>query len=212
MSIKKEKFIKELKNLFPDARWELNYETPFQLLCAVMWSARTTDIQVNKTTAKFFDTFREPQDAIALWEEWIRDKIKTIWLYKSKAKNTYKTAKTLIKEHNSKVPDKLEELIKLDWVWIKTAKVVLLELYWQPYLAVDTHVHRTLNRLEFVDTKTPEQTDKKIDEVFSKKDIVNLHHLLIFFGRYMCKSQNPDCEKCPFIKNCKLQKEKHLNK
>lgn len=209
MSIKNKEFIEKLKEMFPDAKWELNYKTPFQLLCAVMWSAQTTDIQVNKATSKFFNNYKEPIDAINLWQEWIREKIKTIWLNKWKSKNTYLTAQILIEKYNSKIPDNIEELVELPWVWIKTAKVVLLELYNKPYLAVDTHVHRTLNRLDFVDTKTPLQTDKKVEKIFNKKEIWELHHLLIFFWRYFCKAQNPNCETCPFQKKCKFYKQKN---
>lgn len=206
--IKNKDFIEKLQEMFPEARWELNYETPFQLLCAVMWSAQTTDIQVNKATSKFFNEYKEPLDAIYLWEEGIRERIKTIWLNRWKAKNTLATAEILVNKYNSEVPSTIEELIELPWVWVKTAKVVLLELYWKPYLAVDTHVHRTLNRLWLVNTKYPDQTDKLVDKIFTEEEIWKLHHLLIFFWRYLCKSQKPECEKCPFQWYCKFYKQK----
>lgn len=209
MSIKNSEFIETLQKMFPDARWELNYETQFQLLCAVMWSAQTTDIQVNKATSKFYNTYRDPIDAVNLWERWIRECIKTIWLNKWKAANTFKTAQILIEKYDSKIPDTIEELVELPWVWVKTAKVVLLELYGKPYLAVDTHVHRTLNRLWFVNTKYPEQTDKLTNDIFSEEEIAKLHHLLIFFWRYFCKAQKPNCETCPFKNKCKYYKEKN---
>lgn len=204
------KFLTEnLEKMYWDARIELNYETPFQLLVAVMWSAQTTDIQVNKATAKFFDKMREPEDLIKMWESELKKNIWTLGFFNTKAKNAIKTAIILRDNFNSKIPSDIETLVELPWVWIKTAKVVLSELYNQPYLAVDTHVHRVLNRLRFVDTKLPEQTDKKLDSIFSDNDKRKMHHQLILFWRYFCLAKNPKCEEeCPFSSGCKYYNEK----
>jgi len=203
-----QKFLADtLNKMYPNAKTELNYNTEFQLLCAVMWSAQTTDKQVNKATNQFFDDYKIPEDAIKIWLKNLTKNISTLWFYKTKAKNTYKTAEILIKQHNSKVPKNFDDLIALPWVWIKTAKVVLAVLQNAHYLPVDTHVHRVLNRLWFVDTKTSEQTDKLAKNMFTKTNLVKLHHTLILFWRYFCTARKPKCEEnCPFKNNCKYYK------
>lgn len=208
----KQKLCLELQKMFENDKIELNYSTDFQLLCAVMWSAQTTDIQVNKASEKIFDRLKTPKDAIKLWEKTIRESISSLWFFNTKAKHTLQTAKILEEKYNWEIPQNLEELITLPWVWIKTAKVVLSNLYDLPYLAVDTHVHRVLNRLWFVKTKTAEQTDKKAEEIFDNSELLWLHHRLVLFWRYFCKAQKPNCENnCPFKNDCNYYK-KELKK
>jgi len=153
--------------MFPDAVTELNYENNFQLLIAILMSAQTTDIQVNKANQTFFQILKTPEDGIKLGIEKIQEYIKTIGFYKNKAKNIYTTCKILIEKHNSIPPKTLEELTKLAGVGIKTAKVFLAVTEDAPYLAVDTHVHRVLNRFGIVNTKTPEETDKRAEKIFA---------------------------------------------
>ena len=117
--------------------------------------------------------------------------------------------KDLYLDFDSKIPDNLEDLIKLSWVWIKTAKVVLWVLHNAPYIAVDTHVHRVMNRLWIVSTKTPEETDKEIHKILSEKQKTNSHHALVLFWRYICKAKKPDCKNCSLQKNCKYFLEKN---
>ena len=200
---KKINFVKEkLFKMYPENKTELKYENPYQLLVAVMMSAQTTDKQVNKANEKFFKVLKSPQDAINLWVDKIKEYIKTIWFYNNKAKNIYGTSKILLEKYNWEIPKNLEELVKLPWVWIKTAKVVLAVLYNQPYLPVDTHVHRVLNRLWIVKTKTPLETDKKAALILDKDATWKLHHSLIFFGRYHCTARKPKCDQCPFTEIC----------
>lgn len=136
-----------LKTLIPNPRIELNYQTPFQLLVAVMMSAQTTDVQVNKVNEIFFQYLKEPKDVNTLGQEKIQSLISSIGFYKNKAKFIYQTGNILLSQYNSQVPDDIQILTSLPGVGIKTAKVVLSNLYDRPYLAVDTHVHRVLNRL-----------------------------------------------------------------
>lgn len=201
-------FVKEkLFKMYPENKTELKYENPYQLLVAVMMSAQTTDKQVNKANEKFFKVLKSPQDAINLWVDKIKEYIKTIWFYNNKAKNIYETSKILLEKYNWEIPKNLEELVKLPWVWIKTAKVVLAVLYNQPYLPVDTHVHRVLNRLWIVKTKTPLETDKKAALILDKDATWKLHHSLIFFGRYHCTARKPKCDQCPFTEICEYYKQ-----
>ena len=201
-------FVKEkLFKMYPENKTELKYENPYQLLVAVMMSAQTTDKQVNKANEKFFKVLKSPQDAINLWVDKIKEYIKTIWFYNNKAKNIYETSKILLEKYNWEIPKNLEELVKLPWVWVKTAKVVLAVLYNQPYLPVDTHVHRVLNRLWIVKTKTPLETDKKVPLILDKDATWKLHHSLVFFWRYHCTAKKPKCDKCPFTEICEYYKQ-----
>lgn len=199
-------FIENLEIMFPNAKCELDFETPFQLVRAVIMSAQTTDKQVNKISPKLFKEISEASDVEKLWLEKIEKYIKKIWLYRNKSRFIFETWKKISSEFNWIVPDNIKDLQTLSWVGIKTAKVVMAVLYNWPYLAVDTHVHRVLNRLWFVHTKTREQTDKRAEILFSLDDKSRLHHLLIFFWRYHCTSRNPKCETCPFTNICKYYK------
>ena len=189
----------ELKKMFPHSKTELKYKNHLQLLVSTVLSAQSTDKQVNKATKPFFEVFKTPEDWVKLWEDWIREFIKTIWLYRNKAKFVYKLSQMLVWK---KMPNTIEWLKELPWVWVKTAKVFLAETENWPYLAVDTHVHRVLNRLWFVKTKLPEQTDKVADKIFEDEDKRQLHHSLIFFWRYHCLARKPKCETCPFFGRC----------
>ena len=195
-----------LFKMYPENKTELKYENPYQLLIAVLMSAQTTDKQVNKANEKFFQVVKKPEDAVNLGIDKIKEYIKTIWFFNTKAKNIYLTSKILLEKYNWEIPKTLEELTQLPWVWIKTAKVVSAILYNAPYLPVDTHVHRVLNRLGIVNTKTPLETDKKAAKVLDKDATIKLHHSLIFFGRYHCTARKPKCDKCPFTSFCKYYK------
>ncbi len=191
----------ELNKLFPDAKTELYYENNFQLLIAILMSAQATDKQVNKVNKVFFKKLQKPKDWVEMWIEKIKSYIKTISFFNNKSTYIYKTCEKLVKVDN-KIPKKIEELTKFPWVWIKTAKVFLAVSEDAPYIWVDTHVHRVLNRLWLVKTKTPLQTDKKISKNFTKKDHSMLHNSLVLFGRYYCKAQKPNCKKCVFKEKC----------
>lgn len=201
--------ISQLDELFPNPKTELYYHTEFQLLVAIIMSAQSTDKQVNKINETFFTKFSTPKELYELWEEEIKNHINKIGLYNTKSKNIFLTAKMLGENYEEKIPANLEELQKLPWVGIKTAKVWLSIIKNAPYLAVDTHVHRVLNRLGIVKTKTPLETDKIAEKKLKKEDVAKLHHTLILFGRYYCTAKKPKCKNCVLLHFCPY-KEKNL--
>lgn len=201
-----EHFKNTLFEMFPDAKTELNYENEFQLLIAILMSAQTTDKQINKVNRNFFLYLKTPQDWINMWADEIREFIDSISFYNNKAENIYKTCKLLLSDYNWEVPHDIIQLQKLPWVWVKTAKVFLAVIDDAPYLWVDTHVHRVLNRVWFVTTKNALETDKIADTIFSREDLSMLHNTLIFFGRYQCMARKPQCESCKLQNICKYYK------
>ena len=204
-------FAKKLNEMFPDAKTELYYKNEFQLLIAILMSAQATDKQVNIVNRNFFEFLIKPSDAKELWLEEITEFINSISFFNNKAKNILKTCEILEKKYNSKIPKTIEELITLPWVWIKTAKVFLAVILDAPYIWVDTHVHRVLNRLWLVKTKTPLETDKKISKNFTKTDHAKLHNTLVLFWRYHCQARKPKCETCPFSEKCNFYKKTNSN-
>lgn len=192
----------ELNKLFPDAWIELKHENEFQLLIAILLSAQTTDKQVNKVTEELFKELKMPKDWLRLWEEKIKQYIKSLWFFNNKAKNVYKTSEILVKKYDSQVPKDLDKLMELPWVWVKTAKVFLAFSDNAPHIWVDTHVHRVLNRLWLVKTKSPLETDREISKWFTKKDHAMLHHRLVLFWRYYCTARKPKCNECPLKWKC----------
>lgn len=200
-------FCSEIFKMYPDVETELEYENNFQLLVAIIMSAQTTDKQVNKVNSVFYKYLKTPLDWVKMWEDKIREYIKAVNFFNNKAKNIFKTCEILSKKE---IPKTISELTKLPWVWIKTAKVYLAVVYNKPFLAVDTHVHRVLNRVWIVKTSSPLETDKKAEKIFSTENLAQLHNSLIFFGRYHCIAQKPKCGTCPIIDICSF-KEKNLN-
>ena len=188
--------------MYPDAKTELNYWNEFQLLIAIIMSAQTTDKQVNVVNRNFFRALKEPDDGIKLWVEWISRYIDTVSFYNNKSKNIYKTCIKLRDEYSSKVPKTIPELTWLYGVGIKTAKVFLSIIEGAPYMGVDTHVHRVLNRVWITKTKTPEQTDKVAEKVLTNEDLAKLHHTVIMFGRYHCIARKPKCHECKMTQVC----------
>ena len=197
----------EIFKMFPDAKAELNFENNFQLLIAVLMSAQTTDKQVNRVNQNFFKFLKKPEDWVKMWVEKIEKMINSIWFFRNKAKNIFKTCE-ILSEKNLENFHEISDLIQLPWVWIKTAKVFLSVTKWWQYLAVDTHVHRVLNRVWIVYTKSPEETDKIAEKIFTKEDLWPLHHGLIFFWRYHCVARKPNCENCPIQDSCKFFQKK----
>ena len=197
-----------LNNMFPDAKTELYYNNEFQLLIAILMSAQATDKQVNKVNKVFFEHLIEPSNAKNIWLQKIKDFIQSISFFNNKSSNIIKTSEILENEYNSIPPKTIEQLIKLPWVWIKTAKVFLAVTLDAPYIWVDTHVHRVLNRLWLVKTKNPLETDKKISTWFTKENNSMLHNTLVLFWRYQCIARKPKCESCPFREKCNFYKKK----
>ena len=211
-----------LQKLFPDPQTELNYSNPFQLIVAVVLSAQTTDKQVNKVTDILFKKIKSPEDIIKLWQSQLTESIKSIWLYKWKAKNIFALAKIMIsqayinnfaKSRSKKLKNifdkywyyiayQIKELQNLPGVGEKTAKVVSHVLYGSKVIAVDTHVHRISNRLGLVKTNMPEQTSKLLEKVVPNKYKDFSHHALVLFWRYYCTAREPKCQQCELQKVC----------
>ncbi|QJA09542.1 endonuclease III [Romboutsia sp. CE17] len=200
------KILDELQVLYPDAKCELNYTTPFELLIATILSAQCTDVRVNIVTDAMFKKYNTPEAFNELSLEDIMQEIKTCGLYKSKAQKIKETSRKLCEEYKGQVPDTLEELVKLPGVGRKTAGVVLSNAFNIPAIAVDTHVFRVANRIGIVNTSTPEKTEFALMEAIPKDRWSHSHHLLIFHGRRMCKARNPQCEICPVKNDCDYYK------
>lgn len=201
------KILDILEETYPDAKCELNYTTPFELLIATILSAQCTDVRVNKVTEEMFKKYNTPEAFAKLSIEEISEEIKSCGLYKSKAQKIKETSSKICEFYNGQVPDSLDELIKLPGVGRKTANVVLSNAFGQDALAVDTHVFRVANRIGIVNTTTPEKTEFPLMKVIPKKRWSHSHHLLIFHGRRICKARKPECEICPIQKYCKYYKE-----
>ncbi|MAH05292.1 MAG: endonuclease III [Alphaproteobacteria bacterium] len=195
-------FFSTLERLNPEPEGELDWVNPFTLLVAVVLSAQATDVGVNKATGPLFQVADTPEKMYALGEDKIRDYIKTIGLFNTKAKNVYKLCEILIKEYDSDVPQSRDELVKLPGVGRKTANVVLNIAFGQPTIAVDTHLFRVSNRTGLAKAKTPEAVEKKLEKAIPKEFLRHAHHWLILHGRYICKARKPDCANCPVYAYC----------
>jgi endonuclease-3 len=180
----------------PKPQTELKYNTPFELLIAVMLSAQATDVSVNKATAKLFLIANTPQALIDLGEERLKDYIKTIGLFNSKAKNVIKTCQLLISLHGGEVPDTREALEALPGVGRKTANVVLNTAFGQPTMAVDTHIFRVANRIGIAKGATPLAVEQALVKNIDKEFLQDAHHWLILHGRYVCTARKPHCPDC----------------
>ena len=180
----------------PEPRGELQHQDPFTLLIAVVLSAQATDAGVNKATPKLFAVADTPQKMVALGEIRLRELIKTIGLYRTKAKNIIALSRTLIAEHRGKVPHDREALQALPGVGRKTANVVLNNAFGEPVIAVDTHVFRVANRTALAPGKTPFEVEQSLEAVVPEKYKRHAHHWLILHGRYVCKALKPACGRC----------------
>lgn len=180
----------------PSPKTELNYSTTFELLVAVVLSAQATDVGVNKATAKLFPVANTPELIYALGVEGLKNYIKTIGLYNSKAENVIKLCKILIDEHNSEVPNQRELLEQLPGVGRKTANVVLNTAFGQPVMAVDTHIFRVSNRTKIATGKTVRAVEDKLVRLIPKPFLYDAHHWLILHGRYTCIARKPRCGSC----------------
>lgn len=195
--------LNKMYEMFPDAHCELNYETPFQLVVAVALSAQATDVSVNKATPALFEAFPTPEALAAASIDEIIDKIRTIGLYRMKAKNIKACAEQILERFDGQVPQTREELVSLPGVGRKTANVVLGEAFGIPAFAVDTHVERIAKRLRIykLDANVLEVEATLMKKV-PKELWVKTHHTMIFFGRYHCTARAPKCEVCPLLDMC----------
>ena len=185
-----------LREANPNPTTELHYNSPFELLIAVLLSAQSTDKGVNKATAGLFPVANTPQAMLDLGLDGIMEHTKTIGLYRSKSRHILQTSRQLLEKHGGEVPRTREELEELPGVGRKTANVVLNTAFGQPVIAVDTHVFRVANRTRLAPGKTVREVEDKLTRYTPKEFLHNAHHWLILHGRYTCKAQKPQCRTC----------------
>jgi endonuclease III len=251
----RDEILTEIFKLYPTKTIELDFDTPFQLLAAVMLSAQMTDKGVNKATKKLFEIVKTPADLLKLQQEKVEVMLRGVNYYRVKTKHLFMTAEKLTKDIQSKnkfvsnitacfaiqkeifkwetvwagwkpdtwwkqsiasfshlnrfgtfstksTKEALDYLQTLPWVGVKTAKVVLSHLYDMPFIGVDTHIHRVMNRMGIVKTKTPEETDKKLEKLLSEDQKRTMHHAIVLFGRYICTAKKCKCSETPLAKWC----------
>ena len=200
-----ELFYRKLKNENPNPKGELNYINSYTLLVAVVLSAQATDVSVNKATKNLFKIAKTPEQMLDLGEANLKNHIKTIGLYNSKAKNIINLSLMLKTKHRSIIPQDLETLQQLPGVGRKTANVVLNMAFGDPTIAVDTHVFRIANRTGLAEGKTPLEVEKILARITPNKFKHHAHHWLILHGRYVCKSRKPDCPNCVVREYCNFK-------
>ena len=205
---KREEFFKRLAAAMPEPKSELEHRTPFELLVAVVLSAQATDKSVNLATAKLYPVANTPEKIAALGAEGLEEYIRTIGLYRGKARNVVALSRILLDQHAGRVPRTREELEALPGVGRKTANVVLNVAFEELTIAVDTHVFRVANRTGLAPGKDPLEVEAKLLKVTPKKYLRNAHHYLILHGRYTCIARKPLCFKCPVYGQCEFKEKK----
>lgn len=195
----------KLRDQNPNPETELRYQSPFELLVAVILSAQATDVSVNKATDRLYPVASTPEAILALGVKGLKPFIKTIGLYNNKAENIIKTCRILIDLHDSQVPQTREELEKLPGVGRKTANVILNTAYGLPTIAVDTHIFRVANRTGIAKGKTPLEVEKRLLRLTPDEFRKDAHHWLILHGRYVCKARKPMCGECPIVDWCEYR-------
>ena len=186
----------------PEPKGELDYVNTYTLLVAVVLSAQATDVGVNKATKLLFEEADTPQKMLDLGEDHVRDRIKTIGLFRNKAKNVIAMSRLLVDKHGGDVPDNREALEELPGVGRKTANVVLNEAFGHPTIAVDTHIFRVGNRTKLAPGKTPDEVEARLMKITPEAFLKGAHHWLILHGRYLCKARKPECWRCPIEDLC----------
>lgn len=207
---KRVEILTRLRNENPHPTTELNYRTPFELLIAVILSAQATDKGVNKATEKLFSVANTPQAILELGLEGLKEYIKTIGLYNSKAENIIKTCRDLIEKHHGEVPENREALEALAGVGRKTANVVMNTAFGHPTIAVDTHIFRVANRIHFAPGKNVLEVEKKLLKVVPDEFKVDVHHWLILHGRYTCVARKPRCGSCIIEDLCEFKEKTEM--
>ncbi len=202
---KRREIFARLKAANPTPTTELEYATPFQLLIAVLLSAQATDKSVNIATRKFFPQYGTPEALLALGEEGLADYIKTIGLFRTKAKNAIATCKILIEQHGGQVPQTREALEALPGVGRKTANVVLNTAFGQTAMAVDTHIFRVSNRTGIAPGKNVLEVEQKLMKFVPSEYLLDAHHWLILHGRYVCVARKPKCPQCGISDLCEFK-------
>ena len=207
---KREEFFRRLAAAMPEPKSELEYTTPYELLVAVVLSAQATDKSVNLATAKLFPVANTPAKIVPLGVAGLEDYIRTIGLYRGKARNVVALSQLLLDKHGGKVPRTREELEALPGVGRKTANVVLNVAFEELTIAVDTHVFRVANRTGLAPGKDPLEVETKLLKVTPKKYLRHAHHYLILHGRYTCVARKPLCGSCPVYAQCEFAGKKKL--
>ncbi|GAF14397.1 endonuclease III [Bacillus sp. JCM 19045] len=201
--------IDQMGELFPEAECELVHKNPFELLIAVVLSAQCTDALVNKVTPRLFEKYKAPEDYVRVELEELEQDIRSIGLFRNKAKNIKKLSFSLIEDFAGVVPETREELESLAGVGRKTANVVTSVAFGVPAIAVDTHVERVSKRLGICRWKdNVRQVEETLQKKIKREDWSDAHHRLIFFGRYHCKAQSPKCPSCPLVSMCREGKKR----
>jgi len=204
--IKALKLIKLLNKSIKNPKTSLKYRNQFTLLTSVVLSAQCTDVNVNNVTKSIYKKYYTPKHFVDLGINKIRNLIKNIGLFNNKAKNLYNLSKILLEKHQSKVPNKFEELILLPGVGRKTANVVLNEAFKKPTIAVDTHVFRVSNRTGLTKGNNPAQVEKQLLSTLPSLHLKKAHHLILLHGRYVCKARKPLCKGCIIREICLYKK------
>jgi len=189
----------------PEPETELNYSNPYTLVVAVALSAQATDVGVNKATDKLFKAADTPEKMLALGEDGVREHIKTIGLFRNKAKNVIALSQMILDEFDGEVPQTRDELVRLPGVGRKTANVVLNEAFGQHTIAVDTHIFRVSNRTKLAPGKTPDEVEARLEQITPPQYLKGAHHWLILHGRYVCKARKPECWHCAIADICKFK-------
>ena len=193
-----------LKKQYSDAKCSLDFNTPFEMMVAVMLSAQCTDERVNKVTAEFFPKYNTPQAFADMPLEDIENLIHSCGFYKNKAKNLKLASQKILTEFNGEIPKTMEELMSIPGVGRKSANVIMLEAFNNPQgIAVDTHAKRISNRIGFSNAKEPQKIEQDLLKLFPKEYYYDANHILIWHGRNICKAQNPNCENCCIKHLCK---------
>jgi len=195
-------FFKNLSRVIKNPCSDLKYKNKFTLLVSVVLSAQCTDINVNNVTKNIYPKHNRPEHFVKLGRKKIEKLIKSIGLFRNKAKSVYLLSKQLIEKHNGKVPKNFDDLLALPGVGRKTANVVLNEGFGLSTIAVDTHIFRVSNRTGLASGKNPDQVEQALYKVVPKKYLKDSHHLLLLHGRYTCKARVPSCKTCVIIKYC----------
>ena len=203
---KRQKILEILRANNPNPTTELVYQSHFELLVAVVLSAQSTDVAVNKATAQLYAVAATPDAIVALGEERLKGYIRTLGLFNAKAKNLVALSNILIREFNGEVPSTRDELEKLPGVGRKTANVVLNTAFGQPTIAVDTHIFRVANRTKIAPGKTPREVEDRLVKFVPVEFQVDIHHWLILHGRYVCKARTPECWDCAIQQLCEYRK------
>ncbi|MDR5587332.1 MULTISPECIES: endonuclease III [Clostridium] len=203
MKVRTQKILDILKETYPDAKCELNYETPFQLLVATILSAQTTDKKVNEVTQTLFKDYPDLDSFLNITNEELEQRIRQIGLYRNKSKNLILMFRQLKENFNGEVPRTMEGITSLAGAGRKTANVVLSNAFKVPSIAVDTHVFRVSNRLGLASSENVLEVEMQLQKELPKSEWSLTHHLLIFHGRRCCTSRNPKCKECPLNNICK---------